>query len=121
MWTGHKSWLINDGVRTLAAGSSISLDELPLWMSLVTDMDDIRATLDSLSMPAALAKSLLDSSGDLDVTGLVVEVGDGEDRTVYATTSSRPFAVVASYEPLLYNGQWVMDVDPAAAPGVSHG
>ena len=121
VWTGHKSWLINDGVRTLAAGSSISLDELPLWMSLVTDMDDIRATLDSLSMPAALAKSLLDSSGDLDVTGLVVEVGDGEDRTVYATTSSRPFAVVASYEPLLYNGQWVMDVDPAAAPGVSHG
>ncbi len=89
-------------------------------MHLATDSSEIRSILDGVAAPAAIAKQFLTDSGELDVTGVLAEVRDGEYGTVYVTYSSKPFSTDARYEAVLLNGAWNLP-DAAPAQEMSHG
>lgn len=87
----------------LQEGGTADLEQLPSWMTLTTSGSEIRAVLDSLPIGASAAQ-FFDESGDLTVTGAVVEVLNGSYNTVYVTTEGRPERLFARYEPLVLNG-----------------
>lgn len=110
VWRGHRDWLATDmgGQQSawLREKGSARLGELPAWMSLATDSSEIRETLDALAVPAAVGKGFFSAEGDLEVTGVLVEVRDGDYGSAHVTYSSRPFGVDATFETVLLNGEW---------------
>ena len=124
VWRGHRSWGQLDGLQVKQAqwlndGRAVNLGDLPQWMALSTDGSDVSATLDGA--PQALAQTFYDAEGSLDVTGVLAEVGDGDYRSLFVTNSSRPFAKNASYEAVLFNGQWKPTDVPTPSMEVSRG
>ena len=99
VWRGHLEWLgerVQDKSDAwLRQGGIAPLSELPLWMTLSTDPDEIRATLDQVEAPVTSPQ---------DVTGVLAETRDGDFGSVFVTYASRPYDLGASYEAVLLNG-----------------
>jgi hypothetical protein len=114
VWRGHLEWLgerVQDKSDAwLRQGGIAPLSELPLWMHLAADPEEIRATLDQVRAPVGSPE---------DVTGVLAETRDGEYGTVFITYSSRPYDLGASYEAVLLNG--TAQTSPELRQELSHG
>lgn len=125
VFRGHESWGHLPGLKReqdeyFKSGTGRLLSVLPSWFHLATDVGEIKDILSSLSAPQSLRGDLYGDEGEPQVTGLLVEVRDGEYGSVFASTSARPYESLALYECVLLNGRW-NEPAPEATMEPGHG
>lgn len=125
VFRGRLEWGHFDGYnkqveKWLQQGGTSPLEQLPGWMKLATSGPEIRSILDSLPAGSKIAECY-DKSGDLQVTGALVETRNGAYSTVFVTTESKPHMLSASYEPLVLNGVAIKPASPTTDHEATYG
>lgn len=125
VFRGRLEWGHFDGYNKqveqwLQQGGTSPLEQLPGWMTLATSGPEIRSILESLPAGSKIAECY-DKSGDLQVTGALVETRNGAYSTVFVTTESKPHMLSASYEPLVLNGVAIKPASPSMDREATYG